>query len=108
MYYKWSKEFLEAGKLKPAAGTDCWVNTSREQAVVNELRNLVAYGCSPMQAIQAATGWASEAMGWEDIGTLAPGWAAEAMGWEDIGTLAPGKLADLLPLTETPWRISRR
>jgi imidazolonepropionase-like amidohydrolase len=75
---------LEAG-LKLAAGTDCWVSTSREQAMANELRNLVAYGCSPMQAIQAATGW-----------------AAEAMGWEDIGTLAPGKLADLVAVAGDP------
>ena len=49
------------------------------------MRNLVAYGCSPMQAIQAATGW-----------------AAEAMGWEDIGTLAPGKLADLVAVAGDP------
>jgi imidazolonepropionase-like amidohydrolase len=75
---------LQAG-LKLAAGTDCWVSTSREQAMANELRNLVAYGCSPMQAIQAATGW-----------------AAEAMGWEDIGTLAPGKLADLVAVVGDP------
>jgi imidazolonepropionase-like amidohydrolase len=38
-----------------------------------------------MQAIQAATGW-----------------AAEAMGWEDIGTLAPGKLADLVAVAGDP------
>jgi imidazolonepropionase-like amidohydrolase len=38
-----------------------------------------------MQAIQAATGW-----------------AAEAMGWEDIGTLAPGKLADLVAVDGDP------
>jgi len=75
---------LEAG-LKLAAGTDCWVGASREQAMANELRNLVAYGCSPMQAIQAATGW-----------------AAETMGWEDIGTLAPGKLADLVAVAGDP------
>jgi imidazolonepropionase-like amidohydrolase len=40
--------------------------------MANELRDLVAVGCSPMQALRAATGWAAEAMGWEDIGTLAP------------------------------------
>ncbi len=75
---------LQAG-LKLAAGTDCWVSTLREQAMANELRNLVAYGCSPMQAIQAATGW-----------------AAEAMDWEDIGTLADGKLADLVAVAGDP------
>jgi imidazolonepropionase-like amidohydrolase len=62
---------LEAG-LKLAAGTDCWASIWREQAMAVELKNLVEYGCSPMQAIQSATGWASEAMGWEDIGTLVP------------------------------------
>ncbi len=38
-----------------------------------------------MQAIQAATGW-----------------AAEAMGWEDISTLAPGKLADIIAVNGDP------
>jgi imidazolonepropionase-like amidohydrolase len=40
--------------------------------MANELRDLVRYGCSPMQALQAATGWAAEAMGWDEIGTLVP------------------------------------
>jgi len=75
---------LEAG-LKLAAGTDCWTSTWREQAMAIELKNLVDYGCSPMQAIQAATGW-----------------AAEAMNWEDIGTLAPGKLADIIAVKGDP------
>jgi imidazolonepropionase-like amidohydrolase len=75
---------LEAG-LKLAAGTDCWASVWREQAMSVELKNLVEYGCSPMQAIQSATGW-----------------AAEAMGWEDIGTLAPGKLADLVAVHGDP------
>ncbi len=75
---------LGAG-LKLAVGTDCWISTWREQAMAIELNNLVEYGCSPMQAIQAATGW-----------------AAEAMGWEDIGMLAPGKLADLIAVDGDP------
>ncbi len=53
--------------------------------MTNELRDLVAVGCRPMQALRAATGW-----------------AAEAMGWEDIGTLAPGKLADLVAVDGEP------
>ena len=40
---------------------------------------------NPMQALQAATGW-----------------AAEAMGWEDIGTLVPNKLADLVAVDGDP------
>lgn len=75
---------LESG-LKLAAGTDCWASTWREKAMAIELRNLVEYGCSSMQAIQAATGW-----------------AAEAMGWEDIGTLTPGKVADLVAVDGDP------
>jgi imidazolonepropionase-like amidohydrolase len=53
--------------------------------MANELRDLVAYGCSPLQALQAATGW-----------------AAEAMGWEDIGTLSPDKLADVIAVAGDP------
>ncbi len=75
---------LEAG-LKLAAGTDCWVSTWRDQAMANELSDLVAYGCSPMQALQAATGW-----------------AAESMGWDEIGTLEAGKLADLIAVAGDP------
>jgi len=30
--------------------------TWREQNMTNELRDLIAFGCSPMQALQAATG----------------------------------------------------
>jgi len=75
---------IKAG-LRLAAGTDCWSSTWREHAMAIELNNLVEYGCSPMQAIQAATGW-----------------AAEAMDWGDIGTLAPGKLADIIAVDGDP------
>jgi len=75
---------LEAG-LKLAAGSDCWISTWREEAMKTELSNMVRYGCSPMQALQAATGM-----------------AAEAMGWEDIGTLTPGKLADIIAVDGNP------
>jgi len=67
LFYRWSIEFLEAGKQRRAAGTDCLVNTSCEQAMVNELSNLAKYGRSPMQARYAATGWAAEAMVWQDL-----------------------------------------
>jgi imidazolonepropionase-like amidohydrolase len=75
---------LEAG-LKLAAGSDCWTSAWRAEAMANELCDLVAFGCNPMQALQAATGW-----------------AAEAMGWDDIGTLAPEKLADLVAVDGDP------
>lgn len=74
----------EAG-LKLAAGSDCWNSTWREEAMAVELSNMVKYGCNPMQALQAATGW-----------------AAEAMGWEEIGTLATGKLADIIAVDGDP------
>jgi imidazolonepropionase-like amidohydrolase len=40
---------------------------------------LVEYGCSPLQAIKAATAWAAQAMGWNDIGTLEPGKRADVI-----------------------------
>ncbi len=43
---------------------------------------------SPMQAIQAATGWAAECVGLD----------------KDIGTLVPGKLADILVVDGDPVR----
>jgi imidazolonepropionase-like amidohydrolase len=50
---------LEAG-LKLAAGSDRWTFAWRAEAMANELRDLVACGCNPTQAIQAATGRAAE------------------------------------------------
>ena len=41
----------------------------------------VRYGLTPMQAIQSATRWAAELMGWEDrVGTIAPGLLADVVG----------------------------
>ncbi|MGZ8581145.1 MAG: amidohydrolase family protein [Actinomycetota bacterium] len=40
----------------------------------------VRYGLTPMQAIQSATRWSAELMGWEDrVGTIAPGLLADAV-----------------------------
>lgn len=75
---------LKAG-LKLAAGTDSWMGGVRFGAMADELRWLVDYGCSPLQAIQAGTAW-----------------PAEAMGWEEIGTLEPGKLADVIAVDGDP------
>jgi imidazolonepropionase-like amidohydrolase len=75
---------LKAG-LKLAAGTDSWSGDVRFAALADEIRRLVAYGCTPMQAIWAATRW-----------------PAEAMGWEEIGTLKAGKLADVIAVTGNP------
>jgi imidazolonepropionase-like amidohydrolase len=75
---------LQAG-LKLAAGTDSWMGSVRFGAIADELRWLVEFGCSPMQAIQAATAW-----------------PAQAMGWQDIGTLEPNKLADVIAVDSDP------
>ncbi len=75
---------LKAG-LKLAAGTDSWMGGIRFGAIADEIRGLVEYGCTPLQALQAATLW-----------------PAQAMGWEEIGVLAPGKLADVVAVTGDP------
>jgi imidazolonepropionase-like amidohydrolase len=77
---------LRAG-LKLAAGTDSWLGGVRFAAMADEVRWLVEYGASPMQAIQAATLW-----------------PAQAMGWDEIGCLQAGKLADLIVVDGDPLR----
>jgi imidazolonepropionase-like amidohydrolase len=71
--------------LKIVAGTDSFLGDVRFDAMSNEMRWLVEYGCTPMQAIQAATLW-----------------AAQSMGWADIGALQPGKLADIIAVEGNP------
>ncbi len=75
---------LEAG-LKVLAGTDSWSGDVRFDAMADEIRSLVEYGCSPMQALQAATSW-----------------PAEAMGWSEIGVLQENKLADIIAVQGNP------
>jgi imidazolonepropionase-like amidohydrolase len=64
--------------VKIVAGTDA--GGHGHPANAGELDCLVRAGMTPMQALQAATGWAAECLGWE----------------ADLGTIAPGKLADLV------------
>jgi imidazolonepropionase-like amidohydrolase len=71
--------------LKIGAGTDSWSGEVRFAAMADEVRCLVDYGCSPMQALQAATSW-----------------PAEAMGWAEIGLLQEGKLADVIAVPGNP------
>ena len=75
---------LKAG-LKLLAGTDSWMGGVRFAAMPAEMRWLVEYGCTPMQAIQAATLY-----------------AAQSMGWTDIGALQSGKLADVIAVEGDP------
>jgi imidazolonepropionase-like amidohydrolase len=76
---------LEAG-IKVVAGTDAGGHMHHINA--RELQYLMEAGMSPMQALQAATGWAAECLGLE----------------HEIGTVQPGKLADLVVVDGDPLR----
>jgi imidazolonepropionase-like amidohydrolase len=87
---------LEMG-IKVVAGTDAGGHGHPPNA--GELPLLVAAGLTPMQAIQAATGWAAECVGLErEIGTLEKGKRA------DVVVFAGDALADLKGLAD-PARI---
>lgn len=77
------KRALKIG-VKVVAGTDA--GGHGHPANAGELDCLVRAGLTPMQALQAATGWAAECLGWET----------------DLGTIAPGKLADLVVVKGDP------
>jgi imidazolonepropionase-like amidohydrolase len=74
---------LAAG-VRVVAGTDAGGHGHPPNA--GELPLLVAAGLTPMQAIQAATGWAAECVGLE----------------REIGTLEKGKRADLIAVAGDP------
>ena len=76
---------LAAG-VKVVAGTDAGGFVHGDNA--REVEILVERGMTPMQAIQAATGWAAECVGLS----------------RDIGTIEKGKLADLLVIDGDPLR----
>jgi imidazolonepropionase-like amidohydrolase len=77
------QQALAAG-VKIVAGTDAGGHQHGINA--RELQYLVEAGMSPMQAIQAATGWAAECLGLH----------------QELGTIGPGKAADLLVLSGNP------
>ena len=74
---------LEAG-VKIVAGTDAGGHEHNINA--QELQYLVEAGLSPLQALQAATGWAAACLGLE----------------RELGTVTPGKRADLVALDGNP------
>jgi imidazolonepropionase-like amidohydrolase len=74
---------LAAG-IKVVAGTDAGGHMHHINA--RELQYLIEAGMSPMQALQAATGWAAQCLGLE----------------REIGTIQPGKLADLVVVDGDP------
>jgi imidazolonepropionase-like amidohydrolase len=80
-----SLEYALRAGLRLEAGTDSWMGGVRFAALADEIRLLVEFGCTPMQAIQAATSW-----------------AAQAMGWEQIGSLSQDKLADIIAVDGNP------
>src|SRR6266700_3534691 len=77
------KRALRVG-VKIVAGTDA--GGHGHPANAGELLCLVQAGMTPMQALQAATGWAAECLGRE----------------VDLGTGEPGKLADLVVVAGDP------
>lgn len=70
--------------VRVVAGTDA--GGHGHPANAGEIGCLVKAGMSPMQALQAATGWAAECLGWEDR----------------LGTVESGKLADLVVVDGDP------
>src|SRR2546422_7767 len=86
-----------AASVRVVAGTDAGGHGHPPNA--GELPLLVAAGLTPMQAIQAATGWAAECVGLErEVGTLEKGKQA------DVVVVAGDALADLKALVD-PARI---
>jgi len=73
-----------AAGVKVVAGTDA--GGHGHPANAGELPLLVKAGMTPMQALQAATSWAAECLGWEDR----------------IGTVEKGKLADVILVNGDP------
>ncbi len=81
---------VEAG-VRIAFGTDAGVFPHGDNAI--QFGHYVEYGLTPAQAIQSATRWAAELMGWDDrVGALEPGLHADLIvvsgdPTEDVGLL---------------------
>src|SRR5580704_17564762 len=73
-----------AAGVKIAAGTDAGGHGHPQNAI--EIECLVKAGLTPLQALQAATGWAAECLGLV----------------RDLGTVEKGKLADLVVVAGDP------
>ena len=73
-----------AAGVKVVAGTDAGGHGHPPNAM--EIEYLVAAGLTPMQAIQAATGWAAECLGLE----------------QQIGAVEKGRRADLVVVDGDP------
>ena len=72
------RDAVQAG-VRIAFGSDAGVFPHGIQA--RQFSHYVQYGLTPTQAIQSATRWASELIGWEDrVGSLVPGTFADIVG----------------------------
>lgn len=79
------KKATEAG-VRIAYGTDAGVYPHGDNAI--QFGHYVEHGLTPEQALQSATRWAAELMGWEDR----------------VGALEPGLFADLVVVDGDPTR----
>jgi imidazolonepropionase-like amidohydrolase len=77
------RKAVDAG-VRIAFGTDAGVYPHGDNAI--QFAHYVEHGLTPVQAIQAATRWAAELMGWE----------------EHVGSLEPGRYADLVTVEGDP------
>lgn len=77
------RKAIEAG-VRVAYGTDAGVYPHGDNAI--QFNHYVEHGLTPAQAIQAATRWAAELMGWENL----------------VGALEPGLHADLVVVEGDP------
>jgi imidazolonepropionase-like amidohydrolase len=74
-----SIEYAIKAGIKIVAGTDSYIGPVRFNAMPDEMRWMVEYGLTSMQAIQAATLWPAQSMGWNDIGSLQSGMLADVI-----------------------------
>jgi imidazolonepropionase-like amidohydrolase len=74
--------------VKIAYGTDAGVYPNGLNA--RQFRNMVKYGLSPMQAIQSATLWAADLLGWpKQVGAISAGH------WADMAAVGADPIADI-------------
>lgn len=74
--------------VKIAYGTDAGVYPNGMNA--RQFRNMVKYGLTPMQAIQSATLWAADLIGWpKEVGAISAGH------WADMVAVSADPIADI-------------
>jgi imidazolonepropionase-like amidohydrolase len=79
--------------VKIAYGTDAGVYPNGLNA--RQFRNMVKYGLSPMQAIQSATLWAADLIGWpKQVGAISAGH------WADMAAVGADPIADISVLEQ--------